>query len=102
MAREIVALSPDSLEIREVEDPVVDDGQVLIRSQQAAAKHGTETASVKGYGDRGRGGGGDGIFGWRSCHRTQPIPRSDCQRRGSLLEVTEEYALAIRSLSGPR
>ena len=54
MAREIVALSPDSLEIREVEDPVVDDGQVLIRSQQAAAKHGTETASVKGYGDRGR------------------------------------------------
>ena len=54
MAREIVALSPDSLEIREVEDPVGDDGQVLIRSQQAAAKHGTETASVKGYGDRGR------------------------------------------------
>lgn len=54
MAREIVALSPEHLEIREVDDPVVGDGQVLIRAEHAAAKHGTETASVKGYGDRGR------------------------------------------------
>ncbi len=54
MAREIVALSPEHLEIREVDDPIAGDGQVLIRSEHAAAKHGTETASVKGCGNRGR------------------------------------------------
>lgn len=54
MAREIVALSPEKLEIREVEDPVVGDEQVLVRAEYGAAKHGTEMAAVKGYGNRGR------------------------------------------------
>ena len=54
MAREIVALSPERLEIREVDDPVAGDGQVLIKSEYAAAKHGTEMAGIKGYGNRGR------------------------------------------------
>ena len=54
MAREIVALSPEKLEIREVEDPVVGDEQVLVRAEYGAAKHGTEMAAVKGYDQRGR------------------------------------------------
>lgn len=54
MAREIVALSPDKLEIREFEDPVPAEDEVLVRSEYGAAKHGTEMAAVKGYGRRGR------------------------------------------------
>jgi threonine dehydrogenase-like Zn-dependent dehydrogenase len=54
MAREIVALSPDELEIREVEDSEPGEGEVRVRSAFGAAKHGTEMASVKGYGLRGR------------------------------------------------
>jgi threonine dehydrogenase-like Zn-dependent dehydrogenase len=54
MAREIVALSPDELILREISDPVPDEGEVLVRSEFGAAKHGTEMASVKGYGHRGR------------------------------------------------
>jgi threonine dehydrogenase-like Zn-dependent dehydrogenase len=47
-------LSPDKLEIREFEDPVPADDEVLVRSAYGAAKHGTEMAAVKGYGRRGR------------------------------------------------
>ena len=54
MAREIVALSPYELILREISDPVPDEGEVLVRSEFGAAKHGTEMASVKGYGHRGR------------------------------------------------
>ena len=54
MAREIVALSPEKLEIREFEDPVPGEGEVLVRAEFGAAKHGTEMAAVKGYGRRGR------------------------------------------------
>ena len=48
MAREIVALSPYELILREISDPVPDEGEVLVRSEFGAAKHGTEMASVKG------------------------------------------------------
>lgn len=52
--REIVALSPEQLEIRESEDPTPGEGEVLVRSEYGAAKHGSEMAAVKGYGLRGR------------------------------------------------
>ncbi len=54
MAREIIALSADELVIREVPDGDLGDGDVLVRTDFAAAKHGTEMAAVKGYGRRGR------------------------------------------------
>ena len=54
MAREIVALSPEKLEILEFEDPVPQANQVLIVAEHGAAKHGTEMAGIKGYGERGR------------------------------------------------
>jgi len=54
MAREIVSLSPGKCELREVDDPLPAPGEVLIRSEFGAAKHGTEMAAVKGYGRRGR------------------------------------------------
>ena len=54
MAREIVCLSPEKFEMREIADPVAGPAEVLIRSEYGAAKHGTEMAAVKGYGRRGR------------------------------------------------
>ena len=54
VAREIIALSSEQLVIREYQDPTPKDRDVLIRSEFAAAKHGTEMAAVKGYGRRGR------------------------------------------------
>ena len=54
MAREIVALDADHLEVREIEDPVPGEHEVLVRAEFGAAKHGTEMAAVKGYGRRGR------------------------------------------------
>jgi threonine dehydrogenase-like Zn-dependent dehydrogenase len=54
MAREIICLSPEKFELREIDDPVAGTGEVLIRPEFGAAKHGTEMAAVKGYGRRGR------------------------------------------------
>ena len=54
MTREIVALSPEQFEIREVDDPVAGDDEVVIRAESGAAKHGTETAGIIGYSNRGR------------------------------------------------
>ena len=48
MAREIVCLSPEKFEMREIADPVAGPAEVLIRSEYGAAKHGTEMAAVKG------------------------------------------------------
>jgi len=50
MPREIVALSPTQMEMREYELPALEAGQVRVRSEFAAPKHGTEVAMVKGYG----------------------------------------------------
>ena len=54
MPRELWALSVEDMEIREYEMPEPAEGQVLVQSQYAAAKHGTEMSAVKGYG-AGRG-----------------------------------------------
>jgi threonine dehydrogenase-like Zn-dependent dehydrogenase len=54
MAREIWAVSPERCEMRDYEPRPPGEGEVLIRAEFAAAKHGTEAASVKGYGRRGR------------------------------------------------
>ena len=55
MPRELWALSPEQMEIREFEAPEPSEGEVLVESEYAACKHGTEMAMVKGYGGaRGR------------------------------------------------
>ena len=54
MPRELWALSPERMEIREYEAPEPAEGEVLVRSEYAACKHGTEMAMVRGYG-RARG-----------------------------------------------
>ena len=54
MPRELWALSVEEMEIREYEVPELSEGQVRVRSEYAAAKHGTEMSAVKGYG-AGRG-----------------------------------------------
>ncbi len=54
MPRELVAIPASEVVIREVNLRPAGDGEVVIRSDYAAAKHGTEMAMVKGYGDRGR------------------------------------------------
>ncbi len=55
MPGELWALSPEEMEIREYEAPEPGAGQVRVQSEYGASKHGTETASVKGYGKaRGR------------------------------------------------
>ena len=46
-------ISPESAEIREYDVPDVGEGQVKVVSENAAAKHGTEHAFLKGYGNRG-------------------------------------------------
>jgi threonine dehydrogenase-like Zn-dependent dehydrogenase len=53
MPRELWAVSPEKAEMREYDEPEVKAGQVKAIPEAAAAKHGTEMASVKGYGDRG-------------------------------------------------
>ncbi len=50
MPKEIVALSPAQMEMREYDLPALEPGQVRVQSEFAAPKHGTETAMVKGYG----------------------------------------------------
>lgn len=52
-ARQLFMLSPESAEIREYDVPEVGEGQVKIVAEFAAAKHGTEHAFLKGYGNRG-------------------------------------------------
>ena len=49
MPRELWALSPEKMEIREYEAPQPGLGELLVRSEYAACKHGTEMAAVKGY-----------------------------------------------------
>lgn len=49
MPRELWAISPDEAELRQYDEPELKDGQVRVKSQFAASKHGTETAFVKGY-----------------------------------------------------
>ena len=48
-ARELVALSAESFEIREVDLPELGPLEIAIESEFGAAKHGTEVAGVKGY-----------------------------------------------------
>ncbi len=63
MPREIRAVAPDELEIVEYDAPEPGEGQVVVRSEFGAAKHGTEMAFFKGYGgSRGRYDGELGLF----------------------------------------
>jgi len=50
MPRYIVALSPTQMEIREYKLEPLQAGQIRVKSEFAAPKHGTEVAMVKGYG----------------------------------------------------
>lgn len=52
--RKLWAISAEQLEIREHELTELGQGQVLVKSEYGAAKHGSEMASLKGY-DRRRG-----------------------------------------------
>ncbi len=49
MPRELRCPAPGRLEWREYDEPEPAGRQVLVRSRQGAAKHGTEMASFKGY-----------------------------------------------------
>lgn len=49
MPKQLFCPSPEKFEWRDYEDPELEQGQVLIRSQFTAAKHGTELAFHKGY-----------------------------------------------------
>lgn len=63
MPRELWALSPDRMEIRDYEARQPGEGEVRVRSEYGAAKHGTEMAFVKGYGARrGRFDNALGVF----------------------------------------
>jgi len=54
MGRHLICVAKGKLEWREEPDPVLGQGQVRVRSEFAAAKHGTEMAFFKGYAlDRG-------------------------------------------------
>jgi len=50
MPRELKAVGPKTLEIVEYDEPELEAGQVRVRTQFGAAKHGTEMAFFKGYG----------------------------------------------------
>ena len=55
MPRELIALSPEEMALREYEAAEVGEGEMRVQSLYAAAKHGTEMSGVKGYsGKRGR------------------------------------------------
>ncbi len=55
MPREVRVLSPGQAGIVEYELPLLEEGQVRVRSEFGSAKHGTEMAFYKGYGSkRGR------------------------------------------------
>jgi len=54
MPRELIAAAPRTLEWREYEEPELRPGQVRLKSEFSAAKHGTEMAFYKGYA-HGRG-----------------------------------------------
>jgi threonine dehydrogenase-like Zn-dependent dehydrogenase len=71
MPRELIAVSAERIEFRDYEEPALRAAQVRVRTDYAAAKHGTEAAMVRGYGaargpwdgglrlfDRSRGGAG--------------------------------------------
>ncbi len=76
MNRELVITGPGQVAWRDVPDPTLESGQVLVRCLYAAEKHGTMAAFFKGYGNaRGRWDGewklhrpGDGMV-W-----SYPIP----------------------------
>jgi len=50
MPRELLCVGPRQLEFREYKEAALREGEVRIRSDFGAAKHGTEMASFKGYG----------------------------------------------------
>ncbi|MBN1808120.1 MAG: zinc-binding alcohol dehydrogenase [Planctomycetes bacterium] len=52
MPREIVAWGPEKLEIRDYNLPRLEPDGIRVRSTHGAAKHGTETAFLRGYGGR--------------------------------------------------
>jgi len=52
MPRELWAVTPEQMEIREYPTPVPGDGEVQIICEYGAPKHGTEMAFVRGYGAR--------------------------------------------------
>ena len=54
MPRKLCAISSEQLELCEYELMEPGQGQVLVKSEYGAAKHGTEMASLKGY-DKKRG-----------------------------------------------
>ena len=55
MNRELALNAPNSIAWRDVPEPTVGPGEVLVRCEHAAEKHGTMAAFVKGYGNaRGR------------------------------------------------
>lgn len=49
MSKELLCTAPGRLEWREYDEPALGSTQVRIRSEYAAAKHGTEMAFFKGY-----------------------------------------------------
>lgn len=49
MPRELRAVAPKTLELVDYEEPELDAGQARVRTQFAAAKHGTEMAMFRGY-----------------------------------------------------
>jgi threonine dehydrogenase-like Zn-dependent dehydrogenase len=50
MPRELIAVSTGRIEFRDYEEPPLGPSQVRVRTDHAAAKHGTEAAMVRGYG----------------------------------------------------
>ena len=55
MPKRCVCTAPGQFEIQDYEEQALEPGQVRIRSEFGAAKHGTEMAMIKGYaGERGR------------------------------------------------
>jgi len=63
MPKELVCTAPRTLEFRSYEEPALTEGQVRIKSQFGAAKHGTEMSLYKGVAhDRGAWDGALGVF----------------------------------------
>ncbi|MBN1402019.1 MAG: alcohol dehydrogenase catalytic domain-containing protein, partial [Anaerolineae bacterium] len=49
MSKRLVCVAKETLAWQEYEDPPLEAGQVRVRTEHAAAKHGTEMAFYKGY-----------------------------------------------------
>ena len=96
MPRELWALSSEEMEIREYGTPEPQEGQVLVRSEFAAAKHGTEMSAIKGHGRaRGRRDSGLGLF----IREGEPEPPGSVTVGNMLVGTVTETGPGVESLA---